>query len=74
MEELFEDIKTADTAAEPQCGINESVRYIKQASAKAQDKIYLKYENERRAKANVFNTEMLISKFASRMRWEGMRQ
>ena len=45
--------------------IDKSIVYIKKASKKMIDKLYLEYERKRIQKANEFLTDLLISKFAS---------
>lgn len=45
--------------------IDQSVKYLKKASAKVINKLYQDFESKRLEKANSFLTDMLISKFAS---------
>ena len=45
--------------------MDKSVAYIKKASDKVIDKLYMEYERKRMQKANEFLNDMLISKFAN---------
>ena len=45
--------------------LDKSVAYIKKASQKVINKLYTEYERKRMQKANVFLTDLLISKFAN---------
>lgn len=45
--------------------LDKSVAYIKKASNKVIDKLYVEYECKRMQKANEFLTDLLISKFSS---------